>query len=108
MHLAAMGNRFSGIYLRGAAGVVVGGTTAAERNVISGGRSEGIKAETKAYSSRYAEVEQQNSNLANLYVASYRLHGTLDREEVIAAIQEIIANLGNSKTTPMGTSSSPV
>jgi GAF domain-containing protein len=58
---------------------------------------EGIKAETKAYSSRYAEVEQQNSNLANLYVASYRLHGTLDRTEVIAAIQEIIANLVGSE-----------
>ncbi len=58
---------------------------------------DGIKAETKAYSSRYAEVEQQNSNLANLYVASYRLHGTLDREEVIAAIQEIIANLVGSE-----------
>ena len=58
---------------------------------------EGIKAETSAYSSRYAEVEQQNSNLANLYVASYRLHGTLDRQEVIAAIQEIIANLVGSE-----------
>ena len=58
---------------------------------------EGIRAETKAYSSRYAEVEQQNSNLANLYVASYRLHGTLDRAEVIAAIQEIIANLVGSE-----------
>ena len=58
---------------------------------------EGIKAETRAYSSRYAEVEQQNSNLANLYVASYRLHGTLDRGEVIAAIQEIIANLVGSE-----------
>jgi len=58
---------------------------------------EGIKAETRAYSSRYAEVEQQNSNLANLYVASYRLHGTLDREQVIAAIQEIIANLVGSE-----------
>jgi len=58
---------------------------------------EGIKAETQVHSSRYAEVEQQNSNLANLYVASYRLHGTLDRGEVIAAIQEIIANLVGSE-----------
>jgi hypothetical protein len=58
---------------------------------------EGIKAETEGYSSRYAAVEQQNSNLANLYVASYRLHGTLDRAEVIAAIQEIIANLVGSE-----------
>ncbi len=58
---------------------------------------EGIKAETQQYSQRYSEVEQQNSNLANLYVASYRLHGTLDRKEVIAAIQEIIANLIGSE-----------
>jgi GAF domain-containing protein len=58
---------------------------------------EGIKAETEGYSSRYAAVEQQNSNLANLYVASYRLHGTLDRSEVIAAVQEIIANLVGSE-----------
>ena len=58
---------------------------------------EGIKAETEGYSSRYAAVEQQNSNLANLYVASYRLHGTLDRSEVIAAIREIIANLVGSE-----------
>ena len=60
-------------------------------------RIEGIKAETQAYSSRYAALEQQNSNLANLYVASYRLHGTLDRSEVIAAIREIIANLVGSE-----------
>ena len=40
---------------------------------------------------------QQNSNLANLYVASYRLHGTLDRKEVIDTLQEIIANLIGSE-----------
>jgi putative methionine-R-sulfoxide reductase with GAF domain len=58
---------------------------------------EGIRHETEAYTSRYAAVEQQNSNLANLYVASYRLHGTLDRKEVVAAVQEIIANLVGSE-----------
>ena len=58
---------------------------------------EGIKAETSAYSSRYAEVEQQNSNLANLYVASYQLHGTLDRQRVLNAIQEIVINLVGSE-----------
>ncbi|PYQ18464.1 MAG: hypothetical protein DMF79_14940 [Acidobacteria bacterium] len=56
-----------------------------------------IRAETRAYSSRYAEIELQNSNLANLYVASYRLHGTLDRQEVIDTIKEIIANLVGSE-----------
>jgi hypothetical protein len=58
---------------------------------------DGIRRETEADTSRYAAVEQQNSNLANLYVASYRLHGTLDRQEVVAAIQEIIANLIGSE-----------
>jgi hypothetical protein len=61
------------------------------------GLLEGVRAETAGYSSRYAEIEHQNSNLANLYVASYRLHGTLDRKEVVAAIQEIIANLIGSE-----------
>jgi archaellum component FlaC len=58
---------------------------------------EAIRAESEGYSSRYAEVEQQNSNLANLYVASYRLHGTVDRKEVVDTIQEIIANLVGSE-----------
>ena len=46
---------------------------------------------------RYLEVEQQNTNLANLYVASYQLNGTLDRERVVAAIQEIVINLIGSE-----------
>jgi hypothetical protein len=58
---------------------------------------ETIRAESQRYSSRYSEIEQQNSNLANLYVASYRLHGTLDRREVIDTLQEIIANLIGSE-----------
>jgi hypothetical protein len=58
---------------------------------------ESIRSESQTFSARYAQVELQNSNLANLYVAGYRLHGTLDRAEVIAAIQEIIANLVGSE-----------
>jgi GAF domain-containing protein len=56
-----------------------------------------IEAESKRFSERYFEVEQQSANLANLYVASYRLHGTLNREEVLAVIQEIIINLIGSE-----------
>jgi putative methionine-R-sulfoxide reductase with GAF domain len=58
---------------------------------------ESIRAESQRYSSRYSEIEQQSSNLANLYVASYRLHGTVDRKEVVDTIQEIIANLVGSE-----------
>lgn len=38
-------------------------------------------------------IEQQNTNLANLYVASYRLNGALDRAEIVDAIREIVINL---------------
>ena len=46
---------------------------------------------------RFVEIEQQNTNLANLYVASYQLNGTLERERVVAAIQEIVINLIGSE-----------
>lgn len=42
---------------------------------------------------RAALVEQQCTSLANLYVATYKLHGSLDRAEVVAAIREIVINL---------------
>lgn len=42
---------------------------------------------------RYQAVAAQNASLANLYVATYRLHGTVDREEVLSGIQEVIGNL---------------
>jgi hypothetical protein len=56
-----------------------------------------IESENRRFSRQYVEVEQQNSNLVNLYVASYRLHGTLDRQEVLEIVQEIIANLVGSE-----------
>jgi len=49
-----------------------------------------IAAENRRFSEEYVLVEQQNSNLANLYVASARLHSTLDRHEVLAVIIDII------------------
>lgn len=52
-----------------------------------------IDAERRGFSERYVEVEEQNTKLANLYVASYQLNGTLDRARVVASIQEIIINL---------------
>jgi GAF domain len=52
---------------------------------------------SRRFSEQFAEIELQSSNLANLYVASFRLHGTLDRREVLAAVQEIVANLIGSE-----------
>jgi hypothetical protein len=42
---------------------------------------------------RYQAVSAQSASLAHLYVATYRLHGTVDRSEVLSGIQEIIGNL---------------
>jgi hypothetical protein len=58
---------------------------------------EQVDEDNRRYSDQFATLEQQNNNLANLYVASYRLHGTLDREEVVDALKEIIANLVGSE-----------
>jgi len=52
-----------------------------------------IEAENVDFAQRYIDVEEQNNNLANLYVASYQLHSTLDYEEVLQIILEIIINL---------------
>jgi len=56
-------------------------------------RLQAVQADTQRFADTYGAIERQNTELANLYVASYRLHGTLDRTEVMLAIQEILANL---------------
>ena len=57
------------------------------------GAYEQLQQQTKDFASRYAEVEEQNNSLANLYVATYQLHSTLDFREVIEIVKEIIINL---------------
>lgn len=42
---------------------------------------------------RSALVEQQCTSLANLYVATFKLHASLERQDVLAAISEIVVNL---------------
>jgi hypothetical protein len=46
----------------------------------------------RAFSAAYVEVEHANSNLASLYAASRRIHESLEREEVVSALKEIIIN----------------
>jgi K+-sensing histidine kinase KdpD len=58
---------------------------------------ERIRAEGQQYLAQYAEVEMHNANLANLYVTSYQLHGTLKRDAILSALQEIIVNLIGSE-----------
>jgi len=56
-----------------------------------------IEYENRRISEHYVEIERQNNDLAHLYVASYRLHETLNRDEVIQVVQEIVANLIGSE-----------
>jgi K+-sensing histidine kinase KdpD len=42
---------------------------------------------------RFVSSELQYGDLATLYVASSRLHATLQRQDVLAAIREIVSNL---------------
>jgi hypothetical protein len=48
---------------------------------------------TRDFTERYLQIEQLNANLANLYVASYRLHGSLERKDVLETLREILINL---------------
>lgn len=64
-----------------------------ESNAALEARFQQVEEENKDFAQRYVEIEEQNNNLANLYVASYQLHSTLDFQEVISIVQEIVINL---------------
>ncbi len=52
-----------------------------------------LERDSHRYSEEFAQIEKRSADLANLYVSSYQLHGTLDREAVLTAVKEIVINL---------------
>ncbi|RMF47873.1 MAG: GAF domain-containing protein [Deltaproteobacteria bacterium] len=56
-------------------------------------RIKEVEAENLDFANRYVDIENENNMLANLYIASYQLHSTLDFNEVLQIILEIIINL---------------
>ncbi len=52
-----------------------------------------VEAVSTRFSSRYAEMEEELSTLANLYVASYQLHSTLRPKLVLQHLHELLAQL---------------
>jgi hypothetical protein len=60
-------------------------------------RIDQIEVESQDLLGQFHEIERQNSDLASLYVASYRLHETIKRSEVIAVIEEIVVNMIGSE-----------
>jgi hypothetical protein len=51
------------------------------------------EAVTTRYTTRYSEIEEELANLANLYVASYQLHSTLQLPLVVRHLRELLAQL---------------
>jgi GAF domain-containing protein len=60
-------------------------------------RFEEVEHENQRFVEQYQYIEEQSSNLANLYVASYQLHTSVDRATVLNTIQEIVINLIGSE-----------
>ena len=56
-----------------------------------------LREQNRDFATRHVEMEQQSSNMANLYVASHQLHSTLDFKEVLQIVQEIVINFIGSE-----------
>jgi hypothetical protein len=56
-----------------------------------------VERENESYAAQYHQIENQSSNLSNLYVASYQLHASVERDTVLSTIQEIVVNLIGSE-----------
>ena len=52
-----------------------------------------VEAENRQFAERYVQIEEHADVLQNLYVASHRLHATLDPNEVLTTVKEILINL---------------
>lgn len=52
-----------------------------------------IEEENQDITTKYVKMTQQNESLTNLYVASHQLHTTLDPQEVLRRVNEILVNL---------------
>jgi hypothetical protein len=60
-------------------------------------RLAAIQKENERLCAEHAALQQQSASLLNLYVATYQLHGTLDRAEVVSTLKEIVANMIGSE-----------
>lgn len=52
-----------------------------------------VEVENQQFAARYAQVSEENESLSSLYVASFRLHSTLEPSEVTETICEILVEL---------------
>jgi len=55
--------------------------------------NERLEKENREFAERYVEADEQNQMLTNLYTATFQLHSSLDYNEVLRGVMEIIINL---------------
>jgi len=55
-------------------------------------RLDEVAHETEAYKERYAQIEEENDRLVNLFVAGHQLYSTLDLPNAVQIIVEILLN----------------
>lgn len=51
-----------------------------------------LEKENQEFAGQFVQIEEVNNNLTSLYIASSRLHSTLDRDEALAIIKEVVIN----------------
>ncbi len=56
-------------------------------------RAVELETENKEFANRYVEIEEHGNMLTNLYIASRQLHSSLNFDEVMRSVIEIIINL---------------
>ena len=56
-------------------------------------RFQKVKGANDVAGAHFEDIESQHNHLANLYVASYQLHATLNFSEVLDTVREILINL---------------
>jgi hypothetical protein len=69
----------------------------AEREALMS-RFAGVERLNRDIYDRYHDIERENNNLANLYVASFQLHSTMELRELTQIILEILLNFVGAKT----------
>ncbi|PLX86856.1 MAG: diguanylate phosphodiesterase [Desulfuromonas sp.] len=63
-----------------------------EENQTITQRVSELEKENLDFAGQFVQVEEVNNNLTNLYIASSRLHSTLNREEALAIMKEVVIN----------------
>jgi hypothetical protein len=72
--------------------------TAQERARVRQQQVDDLLEENTDLQSRVLELEELNGSMMSMYVSSYQLHATLDLDEVVQTVEEILTNFLGAKS----------